>query len=86
MIKRGVKWAGSLKHYHYGVLGLREYFENNLGLKIMEIRRIFTSPPPMHKEARLRFEKSIGRVLAPFLARVLLVRLKNTKQADVNEH
>ena len=79
MVKNGAKWEGPLKHYHYGVLGLKEHFEDNLGLKITEIRHIFTSPPIISKHARWKFENSIGKYFARLLARVLLVKLKNTK-------
>ncbi len=76
-VEKGKKWGDpGLKHYHYGKLGLRERFEESLGLRIEDEWRMLTSPPKLG--SRL-FEETAGRLLNPLLGRVLVVRLRNTK-------
>jgi ubiquinone/menaquinone biosynthesis C-methylase UbiE len=83
LVHEGRKWGDSgLKHYHYGELGLRERFEGELGLKIDRIIKVFTFPPLKNKKVCLRFENTVGKILGSILARVLLVKLINTKDDE----
>ena len=67
------------KTYHYGKLGLKDRFEDKLGLTIEKIWRMNTSPPIGSKRMRLLFERTLGKLLNPLLARTILVELKNKK-------
>jgi len=68
------------KYFHYGKLGLKKRFENELGLKILKIWRMNNTPPLGSSITRLRFEKTLGRLLSPLLARTILVEFINKKR------
>ena len=61
----------------YGKLGLKKRFENELRLKIQKIWRMNNAPPLGSSITRLRFEKTLGRLLSPLLARTILVEFIN---------
>ena len=65
------------KYFHYGKLGLAERFERKLGLSIEKSWRMNNSPPLGGKNLRLLFERTLGKILSPLLARTILVELKN---------
>jgi SAM-dependent methyltransferase len=67
------------KYSHYGKLGLRKRFENGLGLKIQKIWRMNNAPPLGGIKTRLRFERTLGKLLSPLLARTILVEFLNKK-------
>lgn len=67
------------KYFHYGKLGLKQRFEKGLGLKIQKIWRMNSAPPFGSRITRLRFEKTLGRLLSSLLARTILVEFKNKK-------
>ncbi len=61
----------------YGKLGLKKRFESELGLKIQKTWRMNNAPPLGSSITRLRFEKTLGRLLSPLLARTILVEFIN---------
>jgi ubiquinone/menaquinone biosynthesis C-methylase UbiE len=66
--------------YYFGKLGLRKYLEKENGFKIEEIKTLYTYPPFIkNNKNKILFEKTIGFLLKPFLARVLILKLRNTK-------
>ncbi len=65
------------KYFHYGKLGLKKRFENELRLKIQKVWRMNNAPPLGSSITRLRFEKTLGRLLNPLLARTILVEFIN---------
>jgi ubiquinone/menaquinone biosynthesis C-methylase UbiE len=66
--------------YYFGIFGLRNYLEKEAGLKIEEIKSFYTYPPFLKSnKSKFLFEKTIGRVLKPFLARVLILKLRKVK-------
>jgi len=67
------------KYFHYGKLGLKRRFEQELGLKIQKIWRMNNALPFGSRTTRLRFEKTLGRFLSPLLARSILAELVNKK-------
>ena len=67
------------KYFHYGKLGLKQRFEKELGLKIQKIWRMNNAPPFGSRTTRLRFEKTLGRLLSPILARTILVEFIKKK-------
>lgn len=67
------------KTYHYGKLGLKKRFEDKLGLRIEQIWRMNTSPPFVNKRLRLLFDKTLGKLMSPLLARTILVEMRKTK-------
>lgn len=68
------------KYYHYGKLGLKERFENKLGLGIEKTWKMNNSPPLGGKGFRLLFERTLGQLLSPLLSRTILVEFKNIKE------
>jgi ubiquinone/menaquinone biosynthesis C-methylase UbiE len=68
------------KYYHYGKLGLKKRFEQELGLEIRRIWRMNNAPPVGNRTMRLRFEKTLGRILSCLLARTILVEFENIKK------
>ncbi len=67
------------KHFHYGKLGLKERFEHKPGLRIKKMWRMNTSPPIGGKRLRLLFDRTLGKLMSPFLARTILVEMRKTK-------
>ena len=65
------------KYFHYGKLGLRERFERGVGLKMQKIWRVNSAPPLGGKGFRLLFERTLGKLLGPALARTILVEFMN---------
>jgi len=66
--------------YYFGKLGLKKYFEQENGLKIEEIRSFYSYPPFLKSnKQKLLFEKTFGIIFRPFLARVLILKIRNTK-------
>ena len=65
------------KYFHYGKLGLRERFERGVGLKMQKIWRVNSAPPLGGKGFRLLFERTLGKLLNPVLARTILVEFMN---------
>jgi len=77
-VKNGGRWGeGGLKHYHYGKYGIREHFEENTSLRIVKFKAMRTWPVLLRgRKLRLVFEKTIGRILSPLLAGVVVVTLR----------
>ena len=66
--------------YYFGKFGLKKYIEQDNGLKIEEIKSFYSYPPFFKLNSqKLMFEKTIGKILKPFLARVLILKIRNTK-------
>jgi ubiquinone/menaquinone biosynthesis C-methylase UbiE len=65
------------KYFHYGKLGLRKRFERELGLEMRQMWRTNSAPPFGGKGFRLLFERTLGHLLSPVLARTILVEFKN---------
>ena len=73
-VEEGGKWGDpGLKHYHFGKYGLKERFEEGLGLKIIKSYKLFTYPPIRNRKFCLLFENTLGKVLSPLLSRVLVL-------------
>jgi ubiquinone/menaquinone biosynthesis C-methylase UbiE len=81
-LKRLIKYLNKkdVNQYYFGKLGLKKYIEKDNGLKIEEIKAFYTFPPFLKKyKQKLIFEKTIGVILKPFLARVLILKIRNIK-------
>jgi SAM-dependent methyltransferase len=66
--------------YYFGKFGLKKYFEEDNGLKIEDVKSFYSYPPFLKSnKQKLIFEKTFGKILEPFLARVLILKIRNIK-------
>lgn len=80
--KRLIKYLNKkdTNQYYFGMCGLKKYLEKENELKIEKVKSFYTFPPFLKKyKQKLIFERTIGAMLKPFLARVLILKLRNTK-------
>ena len=81
--RRRIAMGEKTKYFHYGKLGLKDRFERGHGLKIRRMWCMNTSPPWGSRRLRLFFEKTVGRLLGPLLARTVLVEMENRKTGEI---
>ena len=66
--------------YYFGRLGLKKYLQEKNDLIIEDIQSFYTSPPFFKsKKLAILFENTLGVLFKPFLARVIILKLRNIK-------
>ena len=66
--------------YYFGKFGLKKYLQKENNLVIEDIKSFYTYPPFFKsKKLAILFENTIGILFKPFLARVIILKLRNIK-------